>query len=44
LKIKNLIAIFRKKSTFLVSSPHEPLENYNISSSTALISTSTRKD
>jgi hypothetical protein len=44
LKIKNLIAIFQKKSTFLVSSPHKFLENYNISSSTALISTSTKRD
>jgi hypothetical protein len=43
-KIKNLIAIFWKKSTFLVSSPHKPLKNYNISSNTALISTSTKKD
>jgi hypothetical protein len=37
--LKNSIAVFRKKSTFQVSYPREPLENYDISSNTVGTST-----
>jgi hypothetical protein len=38
-RLKNSIAVFRKKSTFQVSYPREPLENYDISSNTVGTST-----
>jgi hypothetical protein len=43
-RIKNSIVIIRKKFTFQVSSPREPLENYDISRNTASASTSIRRD
>jgi hypothetical protein len=42
--IKNSIVIIRKRFTFQVSSPREPLENYDISRNTASASTSIRRD
>jgi hypothetical protein len=43
-RIKNSIVIIRKRFTFQVSSPREPLENYDISRNTASASTSIRRD
>jgi hypothetical protein len=43
-RIKNSIVIIRKKFTFQVSSPHEPLENYDISRNIASASTSIKRD
>jgi hypothetical protein len=43
-RIKNSIVIIRKKFTFQVSSPREPLENYDISRNTASASTNIRRD
>jgi hypothetical protein len=43
-RIKNSIVIIWKKFTFQVSSPREPLENYNISRNIASASTSIRRD
>jgi hypothetical protein len=43
-RIKNSIVIIRKRFTFQVSSPREPLENYDISKNTASASTSIRRD
>jgi hypothetical protein len=43
-RIKNSIVIIRKKFTFQVSSPREPLENYDISRNTVSASTSIRRD
>jgi hypothetical protein len=43
-RIKNSIVIIRKRFTFQVSSPCEPLENYDISRNTASTSTSIRRD
>jgi hypothetical protein len=43
-RIKNSIVIIRKKFTFQVSSPCEPLESYDISRNTASASTSIRRD
>jgi hypothetical protein len=43
-RIKNSIVIIRKKFTFQVSSPREPLESYDISRNTASASTSIRRD
>jgi hypothetical protein len=42
--IKNSIVIIRKKFTFQVSSPREPLENYDISRNTVSASTSIKRD
>jgi hypothetical protein len=41
---KRAIRIFRKKSTFQVSYPREPLESYEITKNTAGPSTNTKKD
>jgi hypothetical protein len=43
-RIKNSIVIIWKKFTFQVSSPHKPLENYDISRNTVSASTSIRRD
>jgi hypothetical protein len=43
-RIKNSIVIIRKKFTFQVSSPREPLENYDISRNIASASTNIRRD
>jgi hypothetical protein len=43
-RIKNSIVIIRKKFTFQVSSPREPLANYDISRNIASASTSIRRD
>ena len=43
-RLKKNIVIFRKKSTFQVSCPREPLENYDISSATVTTSSSVKKE
>jgi hypothetical protein len=43
-RIKNSIVIIWKRFTFQVSSPREPLENYDISRNTASASTNIRRD
>jgi hypothetical protein len=43
-RIKNSVVIIQKQFTPQVSSPHKPLENYDISRNTASASTSIRRD
>lgn len=42
-RLKNTLAIFRKKSSWLVSCPREPLENYDVSKNTVGESTNSTK-